>query len=209
MNIDYTFKDHKLLELALTQSGINASNNNERLEFIGDRVLGLSVAALLYNMYPEANEGGLAKRHAILVSTETLAQVAKKLNIAKNLRHGHMTCDKTDHILANAMEAILGAIFLDSDFDTVKNFIWKIWENLAKAEYQIPKDPKTELQEIVQKASKCSLPIYEYTDPIGSPHNPTFTVKVIALGKSAIGTGSSKKEASVCAAENLLKLLAI
>ncbi|MCQ2575058.1 MAG: ribonuclease III, partial [Alphaproteobacteria bacterium] len=120
MNINYTFKDESLLQLALTQSGINAVNNNERLEFIGDRVLGLSVAELLYKMYPEANEGGLARRHATLVSTETLAQVAKTLDIAKHVRHGHMTCDKIDHILANAVEAILGAIFLDSNFDTVK-----------------------------------------------------------------------------------------
>ena len=209
MKLNYEFRDNKLLELALTQSGVNSSHNNERLEFIGDRVLGLSVAELLYKMYPDEAEGNLARRHASLVSTETLAIVAKQLELEKHLHHGHMTGGKINHILANAMEAILGAIFLESGFDTAKKVICDIWTELAKAEIIAPKDAKTSLQEYVQKYDNGTLPEYIYHEPTGSSHNPVFTVTVNAMGKSADGTGSSKKEASLDAADKLLKVLAI
>ena len=209
MNLNYTFQNKDLLDLALTQSGIDAKHNNERLEFIGDRVLGLSVAALLYEMYPDDNEGGLARRHATLVSTETLAMVAKQLEIEKHLHHGHMTGGKINHILANAMEAILGAIFLESGFDVAKKFICNIWRDLAAAEIIAPKDSKTALQEFVQKADSGALPVYEYLEPTGASHNPQFNVTVTAMGKSATGIGSSKKAASLDAADKLLKILAI
>lgn len=209
MKIDYKFKDKKLLELALTQSGIDALHNNERLEFIGDRVLGLSVAALLYKMYPNDDEGNLARRHATLVSTETLAMVAKEIDLEKQLRHGHMTGGKINHILANAMEAMLGAIFLESGFEVANQVIVNIWTELAAAEIVAPKDAKTKLQEFVQKSASGALPIYEYMEPTGASHNPEFRVTVTAMGKSATGIGPSKKLASLNAAENLLKILAI
>ena len=209
MNLNYTFQNKELLDLALTQSGIDAKHNNERLEFIGDRVLGLSVAALLYEMYPDDNEGGLARRHATLVSTETLAKVALELGLDKKIRHGHMTGGKINHILANAMEAILGAIFLESGFDVAKKFICNIWRDLAAAEIIAPKDSKTALQEFVQKADSGALPVYEYLEPTGASHNPQFNVTVTAMGKSATGIGSSKKAASLDAADKLLKILAI
>lgn len=209
MKINYEFKDKSLLALALTQSGVDSKHNNERLEFIGDRVLGLSVAKLLYDMYPNDDEGGLARRHATLVSTETLAMVAKQIDITNDIRHGHMTGGKINHILANATEAILGAIFLDSDFATAQKIIIDIWTDLAAAEIVAPKDAKTALQEFVQKITNGELPIYEYHEPIGASHNPEFSVTVTALNKSATGTGSSKKNASLDAAEKLLKILAI
>jgi ribonuclease-3 len=209
MKLNYNFKNPELLKLALTQSGINAKNNNERLEFIGDRVLGLSVAALLYEMYPNDAEGSLARRHAFLVSTETLAIVAKKIEIEHDLQHGHMTGGKINHILANAMEAILGAVFLDSGFDSARKIIVDLWHDMAAAEIDAPKDAKTALQEMVQKHGNGALPVYEYGDPIGASHNPEFTATVSAMGKSASGTGSSKKLASLDAAEKLLKILAI
>ena len=209
MKLNYEFKNKDLLNLAMTQSGIDAKHNNERLEFIGDRVLGLSVAAMLYEMYPNAPEGNLARRHAFLVSTDTLAHVAQKIELEKQLRHGHMTGGKTNHILANAMEAILGAIFLDSGFETARKIITDIWRDLASAEIVAPKDSKTALQEFVQKNGHGDLPIYEYNEPTGASHNPEFTVTVTALGKSATGVGASKKLASLDAAEKLLKILAI
>lgn len=209
MKLNYTFKDKKLLELALTQSGIDAKNNNERLEFIGDRVLGLSVAEMLYKMYPDEAEGNLARRHATLVSTETLAYVAKQIELEYDLHHGHMTGGKINHVLANAMEAVLGAIFLESGFETARAVILEIWTDLAAAEITAPKDAKTALQEYVQKMDSGALPIYEFNEPTGASHNPEFTVTVTALGKSAIGVGSSKKNASLDAAEKLLKSLAI
>ena len=209
MKLDYKFKNVELLKLALTQSGVNANHNNERLEFIGDRVLGLSVAAMLYEMYPSEPEGGLARRHAFLVSTETLAKIAKELELEHDLHHGHMTGGKINHILANAMEAILGAIYLDSGFESARKIIVDLWHELAAAEIVAPKDAKTTLQELVQKNGNGGLPIYEYTEPTGASHNPEFTVTVTALGKSATGVGASKKLASLNAAENLLKILAI
>ena len=209
MKLNYTFKNPELLDLALIQSGIDSKHNNERLEFIGDRVLGLSVADMLYKMYPDEDEGGLARRHAFLVSTETLAQIAKKLDLEKHLHHGHMTGGKIDHVLANAMEAILGAIFLDSGFESARSVVFEFWTEIAKSEVIAPKDAKTTLQEIVQKQDSGALPVYEYLEPVGSSHNPEFTVIVTALGKSARGVGTSKKVASLNAAENLLKTLAI
>lgn len=209
MKLNYTFKDKNLLELALTQSGIDSKHNNERLEFIGDRVLGLSVAGLLYDMYPDDSEGGLARRHAQLVSTETLARVAACLDIEKHIKHGHMTSGKINHVLANTVEAILGAIFLDSGFESARKLIVEIWTPLAAAEINAPKDAKTALQELAQKNGSGSLPIYKYSEPMGASHNPVFTATVTALGKSADGKGTSKKAASLDAAEQLLKILAI
>ena len=209
MKLNYEFKNQELLKLALTQSGIDSKHNNERLEFVGDRVLGLSIAALLYKMYPNEAEGDLARRHAFLVSTETLAVIAKQIDIEHNLHHGHMTGGKIDHVLANAMEAILGAIFLDSGFESAQKIIIELWREMAAAEINAPKDAKTTLQEYVQKIDNGALPVYEYGEPIGSSHNPTFTATVTALGKSATGQGPSKKAAGINAAAELLKILAI
>ncbi|MBR6010099.1 MAG: ribonuclease III [Alphaproteobacteria bacterium] len=209
MKLNYEFKNQELLNLALTQSGIDSKHNNERLEFVGDRVLGLSVALLLYDMYPNDVEGDLARRHAFLVSTETLAHVASTLELEKHLRHGHMTGGKIEHVLADAMEAVLGAIFLDSGFESARKIIVELWHDMAAAEIVAPKDAKTTLQEYVQKHTNGELPVYEYSEPNGALHNPEFTVTVTALGKSATGVGASKKLAGLNAAENLLKILAI
>lgn len=197
------------MELALTQSGADSTHNNERLEFIGDRVLGLSVAVLLYDMFPEENEGELARRHAMLVSTETLAEVACKLGIDKHVRHGHMTAGRSQHMYADAMEAVLGAVFLDGGFEAARDIIVDLWRGLASADVQAPKDAKTALQELVQKYASGALPVYEYLEPTGAPHKPVFNVRVSAMGHTATGRGASKKAASISAAEELLKILAI
>ncbi|MBO5663071.1 MAG: ribonuclease III [Alphaproteobacteria bacterium] len=209
IKLNYDFNDDSLLELALTQSGVNSAHNNERLEFIGDRVLGLSVAGLLYEMYPAETEGELARRHARLVSTETLGNVARELGLDKHVRHGHMTAGRVQHILANAMEAIFGAIYLDGGFDAACGVIVEIWRDLAALDVVAPKDPKTRLQELVQKNVPGSLPVYEYMESVGASHNPVFNVRVSAMGHSAMGQGTSKKGASIAAAEELLKILAI
>lgn len=209
IKLNYEFRNKQLLELALTQSGVNATQNNERLEFIGDRVLGLSVAGLLYEMYPNESEGELARRHAMLVSTETLGNVARQLGLDRQIKHGHMTAGRIVHIMANAMEAIFGAIYLDSGFDAAKNVIVDIWRELAAADVVAPKDPKTALQEFVQQSDNGNLPVYEFLETTGASHNPVFNVRVCAMGKSAQGQGASKKAATIDAAEKLLKILAI
>lgn len=207
--LGYEFKDEKLLELALTQSGANCLHNNERLEFIGDRVLGLSVAGLLYTMFPDEAEGELARRHAALVSTDTLAHVANEIGLAPHIHHGHMTAGRLQHVLADTMEAVFGAIYLESGFDVARDVIVARWRDLAAQEIVAPKDPKTTLQEYVQKNHTGELPVYEFLPETGPAHSPEFNVSVTALGKTATGSGTSKKLASADAAANLLKILAI
>jgi len=205
MKLNYKFKNEKLLALALTQSGANADNNNERLEFLGDRVLGLSVAALLYDMFPNESEGALAQRHAVLVSSDTLAVVAAELEL--RVRHGHMTAGRMKHVMADAMESLLGAVYLDGGFDVAQKVVTEIWTPLALQNLTPPKDSKTTLQEIVQHADSGALPEYEFLDSSGPSHSPVFNVRVTALGKSATGCGASKKSATAAAATELLKLV--
>ena len=207
--LGYKFKDENLLNLALTQSGADSAHNNERLEFIGDRVLGLSVATLLFEMFPNEAEGELARRHATLVSTQTLAYVAEKIKLAPHIRHGHMTAGRIQHVLADTMEALFGAIYLESGFDVARDVILSAWRELAAAEIVAPKDAKTTLQEFVQKNHTGDLPVYEFLPQTGPSHNPVFTASVSAMGKTATGSGASKKEASTAAAAELLKILAI
>ena len=206
--LNYDFKNPELLELALTQSGANATHNNERLEFIGDRVLGLAVATLLYEMYPDEREGDLARRHAVLVSTDTLADMAVRLGVNKMVHHGHMTAGRNTHMYANTMEAVFGAIYLDGGFAVANAIIVDLWRDLAAADAVAPKDAKTRLQELVQKHDSGALPTYEYLATTGQSHQPVFNVRVSAMGKSATASGPSKKTASIAAAAELLKLLA-
>lgn len=207
--LNYTFKNQLLLDLALTQSGADAANNNERLEFVGDRVLGLVVAELLYKMFPSEPEGHLARRHALLVSTKTLANVAIRLGLHRQVRHGHLTGGRQQHMLADAMEAVLGAIFIDSGWRAVRAVIVSIWTELARENVVAPKDPKTKLQEYVQKNDSGALPVYNYLSPVGESHCPEFVVRVTAMGKTTEGRGQSKKAASIAAADEMLKVLAI
>ena len=207
MKLYYNFKDKSLLELALTQRGVNSVRNNERLEFVGDRVLGLSVSAMLYAMYPHETEGELARRYAVLVSTETLADVARSFELNKQLRHGHVTAGRSRHLIANAMEAVIGAIFFDGGFESAQRFVCSVWHDLAAAELRPPKDAKTTLQEFVQKHANGALPEYVDAEKTGEDHNPVFIVTVTAMGESASGSGSSKKNASTAAAAELLKIL--
>ncbi len=206
--LNYTFKNESLLNLALTQSGVNSARNNERLEFIGDRVLGLAVADLLMDMYPCESEGELARRHAMLVSTDTLGTLARELGIDKRVRHGHMTAGRTKHMLANTMEALFGAIYIDGGFAAAQEIIVHFWRDLAARDVVAPKDAKTALQELVQQRAKGQLPVYEYGSGHGASHNPIFHVRVTALGQFAIASGDSKKAASTAAAAELLKMLA-
>jgi ribonuclease-3 len=107
------------------------------------------------------------------------------------------------------MEAVFGAIYLDGGFEPARKVIVDIWRDLASVDTIAPKDPKTTLQELVQQADSGNLPVYEYLEPTGASHNPTFNVRVTAMGKTATGSGASKKSASIVAAEELLKILAI
>ncbi len=209
LDFGYEFKNVGLLDLALTQSGADSARNNERLEFVGDRVLGLVVAEELYAMFPNESEGELARRHAKLVSTNTLSMIARRLQLQHHLRHGHMTGGKLSHILANAMEAIIGAVFVDGGWRAARELVRNLWMGAIRADAVAPKDPKTKLQELVQKQANGALPQYEYMAVLGESNTPEFEVSVSALGYKAKGRGTSKKLASIDAAAELLKILAI
>jgi ribonuclease-3 len=203
LKLDYVFKNKDLLEQALTQSGASAQHNNERLEFLGDRVLGLSAAELLYNLFPSESEGALAQRHAALVSTVSLEKVANELGLFSEIKHTHLTANNRQNITADAMEAVFGAIYLDGGFDAARKVVQTLIEPLAKDYTTPPKDAKTSLQEYTQKEFG-ELPVYEFLEETGPSHNPNFRVRVSAGGKLAEGVGNSKKSATLNAAEKLL-----
>ncbi|MDR2686091.1 MAG: ribonuclease III [Rickettsiales bacterium] len=206
IKINYEFKNQDLLNLALVQSGRDKQFNNERLEFLGDRVLGLVAAELLVELFPNENEGALAQRQAALVSGATLMQIAEGVNLFPNIKHSHLTANNRNNITADAMEAVFGAIYLDGGWDAARGAVRELILPFAQAYEVPPKDAKTELQELCHREFG-QLPIYIYSDANGSSHNPEFVVEVRAGEKCAIGKGASKKAASLDAAEEMLREL--
>lgn len=216
--LEYSFKDAHLLEKALTHPSLSRINregqngfNYERLEFLGDGVLGLIIAELLFQLFPEENEGNLAKRHAALVRGETVTEIARELGIGAFMRmaEGEISTGGRENAsnLENTLEAIIGAIYLDGGIDPSKSFVLKHWTAKAKAMKAPPKDPKTALQEWAQ-ARKLPIPEYKTLKAEGPAHAPEFTIEAVVHGhKSEMATGNSKKLAEKKAAQALLERL--
>ncbi|AMW35127.1 ribonuclease III [Haematospirillum jordaniae] len=214
--LDHTFRDESLLELAMTHRsrGLSRGHNagtNERLEFLGDRVLGLVVADMLYHRFPAENEGALARRHAALVRREALADVASRLNLGDFLILAKGDEDlggrTNPALLADACEAVIGAIYLDGGFDAASGFIRRFWIPLMDKVTEPPKDPKTGLQEWAQKRG-LPLPVYETVAADGPDHNPSFTIRVMVQGvPPEVASGPSKRIAAQMAARILLEKL--
>jgi ribonuclease-3 len=211
--LGYRFKDPALCELALTHRSAGSAHN-ERLEFLGDSVLNCAVARLLYEAHPAADEGALSRQRASLVSGETLAQIAVELGLGDCLRLGGGELKtggfRRASILADALEAIVGAIFLDSGFDAVFNVVRHI---LGARLTGLPpagelKDPKTRLQEVLQ-ARGLALPLYALTSVVGEAHEQSFRVscEVAVLGIAGAGEGPSRRRAEQLAAERVLAQL--
>ena len=209
----YAFVTPALCHAAVTHRSAGA-DHNERLEFLGDSILNCSVARLLYDAYPRADEGALSRLRATLVSGETLAQIAGELGLGEHLRLGSGELKtggfRRASILADALEAILGAIFLDSGFDAAAAVVARI---MGPRLADLPaanalKDPKTRLQEALQ-AHGLALPVYTLTAVAGDPHEQSFTVscEIPVLGMSAVGEGGSRRRAEQLAAAKLLDLL--
>lgn len=210
------FKDQKLLTTALThRSALNEDNasaevSNERLEFLGDAVLELATTRFLYNKFPDTQEGLLTAYRSALVKTETLAEVAQTLNLGEKLylsKGEEASGGRTNvSLLADTMEAVIGALYLDSGFETVAHFLegilfTKVDKMLKQKLYQ---DAKSHLQEVVQ-AHGHGAPIYEVISERGPDHNKEFTINVLIDGKVyGIGKGSSKQRAQRDAAEKAL-----
>ena len=214
VKLGYTFKNKELLSNALTHKSFvkkdGNTKNNERLEFLGDSVLGFTVAEYLYKNYKELPEGELTKIRAMVVCEECLFKVSEKIGLGEAIFMGkgeeHTDGRKRPSILSDAMEAVFAAIYLDSDIDTVKKIIINLLKDeIVKAAGQRNiKDYKTVLQELVQKDS-VHTPVYQLLKEEGPDHNKTFTCAVLLDGKVfGEGTGKTKKEAEKEAARKAL-----
>jgi ribonuclease-3 len=189
------------------RAGTHGSGSNERLEFIGDRVLGLLMAEWLIERFPHEQEGDLGRRLALLVSQPVLAEVADAIGLGEVLTvspgEAKAGVRRRATVLADALEAALGALYLDAGLDRARAFIRRGWEGVIAAQAEPPKDAKTALQEWVQ-ARSLVLPRYEVTARSGPPHAPVFEVTVSAGIFTGTGTAGSKRAAEQLAAEALL-----
>lgn len=207
------FNNPQLFNTALTHRSMGA-NNNERLEFLGDSILGFVVAEKLHELFPEASEGVLSRLRASLVNQGTLADLARKHQIGDYLILGTGELKsggfRRDSILSDAFEAIIGALFKDQGIEVCRQWILTVLkdklESLSLENWQ--KDPKTQLQELMQ-SKKLDLPEYTLVTMSGLPHDQTFKVKCTTslTDKSSIGKGVSRKKAEQDAAEQMLILL--
>ncbi len=204
--IGYCFKSKQLIQSALTHSSVRHKGRLfERLEFLGDRVLGLVIADLLYKRFPKENEGDLAKRSAALVRREACDKVAKSLSLQDYLVLVSTEKVSNNAILANAMEALIGAMYLDGGLIPCHQLIQKHWEDLLTEDAEPPKDAKSSLQEWAQRKGK-PIPVYKIIDCTGPGHAPFFRVSVLIESlPEVIGEGASKRQAEQNAAKILLE----
>ena len=210
--IKIKFKNKKLLQESLTHKSFDYLKNNEKLEFLGDRILGLVLSKRILELYPEESLGDLDKRFAYLVNRTACANIGKKINLEKYIFLGKTYNQKTsieDKILSDTCEALIGAIFLDKGFSIVEKFILKNWKDEIKKTIITKIDNKTKLQEYSLKKFK-TLPLYNLVKTVGPRHNPEYKIGVkIKDSKTYYGNGFSKKEAEQNAAKNLLNDLEI
>tara|TARA_B100001248_G_C27362654_1_gene447333 strand:+ start:686 stop:1351 length:666 start_codon:yes stop_codon:yes gene_type:complete len=210
--LKYNFKNKDLLHRALTHKSFSNNINNEKLEFLGDRVLGLIISKELLDRYPDEKEGVIDKKFANLVNKKTCAKIAKKLNLKKYLYLGssHKNLERfADKIVSDCLEALVGAIFIDGGLKFSEKFILNFWGSYIDKSVITPIDSKTKLQEYSLKKFK-KLPKYTFFKKTGPQHRPLFKTEVeIPESKKILGIGSSKKNAQQNAAAKLIKILNI
>jgi len=206
--LGYTFKDEDLLKTALTHASKSSEKNYERLEFLGDRVLGFVIAALLYKQFVQEPEGALARRFTNLVRQETLAEIAQDIGLPEYIRlswgekksRGHYK----ESLLSDCCESLLAAIYLDGGIEAASQVIEKFWAAYINMSDIDKKDAKSLLQELVQGQGK-PLPVYKVEKVVGPSHNPTYTIEVLVEGyKPVKGQGPSKRLAEQAAATAML-----
>ena len=205
--IKVNFKNKDLLIRSLTHKSFNKINNNEKIEFLGDRVLGLIIAKKLLNLYPKEKEGILDKKFASLVNRNTCLEIAKNIDLEKYI----LTFDQKrkkiieDKVIADSCEALIGAIYLDKGFNFTEKIIINLWKTHIEKSVVTQIDAKTKLQEYSLKKFK-ELPIYKLISNTGPRHKPIFKISVKLIDtKSYQGLGKSKKDAEQNAAINCLK----
>jgi ribonuclease-3 len=217
MKIDYqnlekkikvNFKDKELLIKSLTHKSFNKENNNEKIEFLGDRVLGLVMAKRLLEIYPDEKEGILDKKFAALVNKKTCLQIANQLDLQKYILTFNVKKNKNfieDKVMADSCEALIGSIYLDKGFAVVEKIILDLWSKNIKDSINTQVDAKTKLQEFSLKKYK-KLPTYKIISNTGPRHKPLFKVGVkLVNSKLFIAEGNSKKDAEQNAALLCLK----
>ena len=208
--IKYSFKNKDYLTQSLTHKSFDNINNNEKLEFLGDRVLGLIISQKLLEKFPNEKEGVIDKKLANLVNKKSCSLIAKKMNLKKFIILGssHKKLERSaDKIGSDCLEAIIGAIYTDSDLKSVQKFILYFWESYLNKSIITLVDSKTQLQEYSLKKYK-ELPKYTFHKKTGLQHKPFFKTEVqIPNSKIISGTGTSKKNAQQNAASKLLKIL--
>jgi len=211
--LGYSFKDAELLTRSLRHASTTTerTQSNERLEFLGDRVLGLTIAQILYERFPDEEEGPLARRFAGLTSRDALTRVADSIGLSKFTRTQVVDAETKERshssITADTLEAVLGAMYLDGGLDPPRAFIAQHWEGLIGEDLRAPIDAKTALQEWAQ-ARNLGLPLYKIENRTGPDHAPTFTIKVTVPGyKPQTGQGKSRRIAEQTAAQTLLSIL--
>ena len=208
--INLKFKNKDLLVQSLTHKSFNPINNNEKIEFLGDRVLGLVIAKKLLEIYPEEKEGILDKKFASLVNKKTCLDIAKKLNLSSYVKTFNPYNKKIkieDKIISDSCEALIGAIYLDKGFTNAEKTILNLWQDHIKKSVVTEIDAKTKLQELTLKNFK-KLPTYKLISNTGPRHKPIFKVGVkLPYTKYFIASGKSKKEAEQNAAIECLKII--
>lgn len=207
--IGHKFTDMDLLHRALRHASLNVEQDNEALEFLGDRVLGLAIAGLLVRQYPNAKEGALARRLNQLVSGKTCAKIARHWDLGSALKTdaGIKKREKLpDAILADGCEAILGAVFLDAGMEAAEQLVVRHWQPLIEAQADVPIDAKSALQEYLAKQGH-EVPHYEVVSQSGPPHAPVFVIEAQSALGAAQGEGGARKAAEQKAANALLKLI--
>jgi ribonuclease-3 len=213
--LGHSFRDPELARQALTHRS-HGSPNNERLEFLGDALLNCSVAILLYERFPKLPEGDLSRLRAGLVNQSSLSEVASTLALGERLRLGEGELKsggfRRPSILADALEAILGAVYLDAGFDAARGVVANLLSGRLENPEGLPlaKDPKTALQEHLQ-ARRLGLPRYEVSETRGEAHEQTFVVdcRVEALGLETHGQGPSRRTAEQVAAQAMLEMIPV
>ena len=203
-------RDLALFERALTHSSVGP-DSYERLEFLGDRVLGVAIARALYERYPKEPEGKLSRRYNALVARETCAEVGRELGVPALVRLGKQARDdganESDNVIGDVVEALIGALALDAGAEAAERFVLRAWDPYLQGQGRAPQHPKSALQELAA-ARGCKAPDYELVGRTGAHHAPRFTVRVAVTGLGeATAEGSSKQEAETAAAEALLSRL--
>ena len=208
--IEVRFKNKDLLIQSLTHKSFDKKKNNEKIEFLGDRVLGLVIAKKLLEIYPEEKEGILDKKFASLVNKKTCLDIAKKINLASYVKTFNPYNKKIkieDKIISDSCEALIGAIYLDKGFTNAEKTILNLWQDHIKKSVVTEIDAKTKLQELTLKNFK-KLPSYKLISNTGPRHKPIFKVGVkLPNTKYFIASGKSKKDAEQNAAIECLKII--